>query len=158
MQAQANLVAEVRAFMKSRVILTAAELDLFTHLEQGFVSVKELVARLDLDERAATRLLDCLITFGLLEKQEDRYRTTSLGALLSARHPESILPSVRHSNRLWHAWSQLTATVKAKDWKKFEAAFKEAEVACNGCHAANGFPYIKYELPRSSPSPTSNKP
>jgi len=52
----------------------------------------------------------------------------------------------------------LAETIKAKDWKKFDKAFKEAVVGCNGCHAANGFSFIKYELPKSSPSPTSVKP
>lgn len=53
---------------------------------------------------------------------------------------------------------KLDAAIKAKNWKEFDGAVKQAVVACNGCHAANGFPYIKYELPKVSPSPTSNKP
>jgi hypothetical protein len=52
----------------------------------------------------------------------------------------------------------LAETIKAKDWKKFDGAFKDAVVGCNGCHAAQGFAFIKYELPKSSPSPTSVKP
>lgn len=54
--------------------------------------------------------------------------------------------------------TKLADTIKAKDWKAFEAAFHQATLGCNGCHAANGYDYIKYELPKSSPSPTSNKP
>jgi hypothetical protein len=53
---------------------------------------------------------------------------------------------------------KLAETIKAKDWKKFDAAAKEAVEGCNGCHAANGFSFIKYVLPKSSPSPTSVKP
>jgi hypothetical protein len=48
--------------------------------------------------------------------------------------------------------------IAAKDGKAFEAAFKAAEQGCNGCHAAAGFGFIKYELPKESPSPLSNKP
>jgi hypothetical protein len=54
--------------------------------------------------------------------------------------------------------ANLMATVKEKNWKKFEVAYKDATEGCNGCHAANDYGYIKYELPKSSPSPTSNKP
>jgi hypothetical protein len=54
--------------------------------------------------------------------------------------------------------AKLMDATKAKDWKKFQVAFKGATEGCNGCHAANGFDFIKYELPKSSPSPTSNKP
>lgn len=53
---------------------------------------------------------------------------------------------------------KLDAAIKAKNWKEFDGAFKQAVAGCNGCHAANGFPYIKYQLPKVSPSPTSNKP
>jgi hypothetical protein len=49
-------------------------------------------------------------------------------------------------------------SIKAKDHRKFDAAFKAAITGCDGCHAASGYPFIKYVLPRTSPSPLSNKP
>jgi hypothetical protein len=52
----------------------------------------------------------------------------------------------------------LASAIKDKDWKKFEHEVKRAEEGCNSCHAAQGYPFIKYELPRTSPSPTSNRP
>ncbi len=52
----------------------------------------------------------------------------------------------------------LAAAIKVKDWKKFNTTFHATLEGCNGCHTANGFGFIKYELPKSSPSPTSNKP
>lgn len=112
MQKQPDLRSDAFGFMKSRVILTAAELDLFTELDKDFFSIKDLSAKLNLDERATTRLLDCLITFGLLEKQNSRYKTTEQGSYLSSRHPQSILPSVKHGNHLWNNWSHLTIAVK----------------------------------------------
>ena len=48
--------------------------------------------------------------------------------------------------------------IEAKDFKKFEVAFKAGIQGCNGCHASNGFPYIKYELPKAPLSPLSDKP
>ncbi len=53
---------------------------------------------------------------------------------------------------------KLDAAIKAKNWKEFDGAFKQAVEGCNGCHASNGFPFIKYQLPKASPSPTSVKP
>ena len=53
---------------------------------------------------------------------------------------------------------KLADAIKAKDGKKFDVAFKQAVEGCNGCHAANDFAFIKYQLPKSSPSPTSVKP
>jgi len=53
---------------------------------------------------------------------------------------------------------KLMAAAKAKDWNAFKAVADKTPAACNGCHAANGYDFIKYELPASSPSPTANNP
>jgi hypothetical protein len=52
----------------------------------------------------------------------------------------------------------LGAAIKAKDFKKFDEAAKAAIEGCNGCHAAQGFPFIKYQLPKGPTSPLSMKP
>jgi hypothetical protein len=52
----------------------------------------------------------------------------------------------------------LEKAIKAKDYEKFKTAFEAGIKGCNGCHASQGFPYIKYELPRRSPAPLSNRP
>lgn len=57
-----------------------------------------------------------------------------------------------------HFLDPLDETIKAKDWHKFEVAFHKAVEGCNQCHENQDFPYIKYELPKQSLSPTSVKP
>jgi len=108
---QTTLMADA-SFMKSRVILTSAELDLFSQLHKDQASAQELAEAMGLDLRATTRLLDCLVTFDLLDKHNDRYRTTALGSLLSSYHPETVLPMVLHTNHLWDSWSDLTDIVR----------------------------------------------
>jgi len=107
-----DLRSDIRHFMKSRAILTAAELDLFTELDRNRAVASEIATRLRLHERAATRLLDCLVTFGLLVKSDAVYRPSEQGMLLSADHPETILPSILHLNHLWENWSHLTESVR----------------------------------------------
>jgi hypothetical protein len=46
----------------------------------------------------------------------------------------------------------LNATMNTKDLNAFKAAYNNTIDGCNGCHAANGFPYIKYTLPSSPPN------
>ncbi len=58
MPTQADMISEVRGFMKSGGILTAAELDLFTRLDQEYCSVKDLANLLDLNERGKDGLPD----------------------------------------------------------------------------------------------------
>jgi predicted O-methyltransferase YrrM len=106
------LLADARSFLRSRVILTGAQLDFFTQLDETPASAKELAEKNELGLRATIRVLDCLVTFDLLEKQDGLYHTTEKGAFFSSRHPETILPMVLHYNHLWNNWSHLTETVK----------------------------------------------
>lgn len=52
----------------------------------------------------------------------------------------------------------LNDAVKAKDFKKFDKGFKDGIQGCNGCHAAQGFPFIKYQLPKAPSAPLVMKP
>jgi SAM-dependent methyltransferase len=106
------VLEDVRGFLTSRVILTAAELDLFTRLEKGQATADDLAKELNCDQRCLTRILDCLVALQLLSKQDSVYQTSERGSLLSAEHPETELPMVLHLNGLWETWSGLTETVK----------------------------------------------
>ncbi|ROR01498.1 methyltransferase [Desulfosoma caldarium] len=103
---------EVRSFMKSRVILTASQLDLFTLLDQTPVSAQTLAQTTGTDLRALTRLLDCLVTFDYLTKANGIYALTDKGAQFSSKNPESVLPMVLHLAHIWHNWHHLTETVR----------------------------------------------
>ncbi len=52
----------------------------------------------------------------------------------------------------------LEKSIKAKDFKKFSAAFNAGIQGCNACHAGNGFPFIKYQLPKAPLAPLSTQP
>jgi len=98
--------------MRSRVILTAAELDLFTQLVDRPQTAGELASALGVDERALTRLLDCLVTQSLLQKSDQQYRVNEDAAWLGSHHPSSILPMLQHLNTIWDNWSRLTECVR----------------------------------------------
>ncbi len=46
----------------------------------------------------------------------------------------------------------LNTTLNSKDWNSFQTAYNNTIDGCNGCHAANGFPYIKFALPSNPPN------
>jgi hypothetical protein len=48
--------------------------------------------------------------------------------------------------------------IKGQNLKAFNVAFQAALKACNECHVDQKFAFIRYELPKSSPSPLSNEP
>ena len=118
------VMVEVTAFMKSRVVLTAAELDFFTCLDDKPQTASSLARGRDMDVRATTRLLDYLCVMELLAKTDDIYRVTEKGCFLSSRHPETVLPMVLHMVHLWHTWSGLTETVRKGSGKQPESGLK----------------------------------
>lgn len=109
---EGEVLNDVREFLKSRVILTAAELDLFTRLDGEKATADDLARELECDRSSLTRLLDCLVTLQLLVKERGGYQTTKRGDFLSSGHPETELPMVLHLSTLWETWSGLTETVK----------------------------------------------
>jgi predicted O-methyltransferase YrrM len=102
-----------RQFMESRILLTAAEMNIFSHLDETPSTAQDLAIRLHADLRGLTILLDALAAMGLLAKQEDTYLTpTDAAPFLTDKSPQSVLPMIHHADHLWESWSGLTSKVK----------------------------------------------
>ncbi len=109
----ADILKIARQFMESRILLTAAELNIFTLLDEAPSAAGELAAKLHADLRGLTILLDALAAWGWLIKQEGMYRSApDAAAYLSNKSPHSVLPMVHHANHLWKSWSSLTSRVR----------------------------------------------
>ncbi|SFN03887.1 methyltransferase [Thermodesulforhabdus norvegica] len=107
-----SILEELRWFMKNRVVFTAAELNIFDIIEAGEARDAEALARLKgVNSRGLTRLLDCLVGLGYLEKKDGEYSVTEKGSYLTSKHPRTILPMVLHNAHLWKNWTHLTDTV-----------------------------------------------
>ncbi len=105
--------------MESRVLLTAAELDLFSLLGGEPLSLDDLIRLLGADRRPLAILLDALTAMELLEKRDDRYATPeALRAQLVSTSPSPLLPSLLHAANLWHLWSGLTKRVAGETASK----------------------------------------
>jgi SAM-dependent methyltransferase len=112
MERRGDFTEEARGFMKSRVILTGAELDFFTLIDRESSSAEEIAGEKGLDPRATARVLDCLTAYGLLRKADGRYNLTLESAPFSSMHPETVLPMLLHMNGLWDKWSRLTGILR----------------------------------------------
>jgi SAM-dependent methyltransferase len=106
-----SLLALSRAFQESRVLLTGAELNVFTHLSREALTAGALAARLGADPRALATELDALAAMGVLDKTGETYRTANDAACLSGDAPDSILPMLLHAAALWDRWTGLTRKV-----------------------------------------------
>ena len=100
------------AFQKSRIILTAFELDIFTFLAEKSYSAKDISKAIDLDERAAEKLLNALTALNLLEKENEKFKNTAESFKYLSKSSPEYMSGLGHSNHLWDTWSQLTDVVK----------------------------------------------
>lgn len=97
-------------FMRPRVLITGAELDLFTKLSRNPSTANQLSADNDFDLRGITIILDALTSMELLVKDSNGAYSVEpdVAKALSADSEETVLPMVLHRGRMWKSWSCLT--------------------------------------------------
>jgi predicted O-methyltransferase YrrM len=102
-----------QGFMESRILLSAAELDLFTLLAQAPLTALEIAERIEGNAQALSVLLDAVASMGLLSKKGQTYQCEPpVSQYLAKGSPTSVLPMVRHMASLWARWSRLSAIAK----------------------------------------------
>ncbi|MBI4860998.1 MAG: methyltransferase domain-containing protein [Candidatus Riflebacteria bacterium] len=107
-----SILDTARAFWESRVILTAAELDLFSLLARSPRTAAQVARTLDSNERATGMLLDALTAMELLTKSGKAYQAPpQVLEFLGARSDQTVLPMVRHMANCWRTWDRLTEVV-----------------------------------------------
>lgn len=99
-----------RSFMGARILLTGAELNLFTLVKHQNLTAREIAEQTNSVLRPLVILLDALTALGLLVKEGDRYRCVPpASSFLADDAPDtSVFPMVRHLAHLWRRWSALT--------------------------------------------------
>lgn len=107
-----NLVATLRAFQESRILLTAIELDLFTAVGKG-ARAGEVAARVGADSRATETLMNALVALGALTKSGGVFQNTSVMAehFVAGAPCDSRLAHM-HVVHMWDSWSRLTECVR----------------------------------------------
>jgi (2Fe-2S) ferredoxin/predicted O-methyltransferase YrrM len=103
----------IRAFMPSRTLLTALELDVFTAVENDS-SVDSVAQEIHADARATEMLLNALASLELLEKRDGKFfNTTATARFFSQGSRDNARDGLMHMANTWHRWSTLTACVRA---------------------------------------------
>ena len=102
----------IRAYMPSRCLLTALELDIFTAVGGG-AKAEQIGAKIHANARAVAMLLNALVSLGMLSKSGDNYKNTAESARFFVQgskdnHRNGLL----HLANIWHRWSTLTDAVR----------------------------------------------
>ncbi len=118
----------VYGFRRSRIILSAYELGVFSGLAGRRKTSRQLAQTIGADARATDRLLNALCALGLVRKSGDRFANSEIASELLVAGRPHFLAGLAHSANQWQSWHTLTeavrrgsAVVRRKDgsgWKK----------------------------------------
>jgi hypothetical protein len=103
------------AFRKSRALLSAVELGVFTVLADGPLTEGALAARLGIHERGARDFLDTLVSLRLVERDSaGHYANAPMSTTyLDARQPSYLGGLFDYLNeRMYPAWAKLTPALR----------------------------------------------
>jgi hypothetical protein len=153
------------AFRKSKALLSALELDLFTILGEGPLNREALIQRLGIQHRGAADFFDVLVALGLLERDaEGRYANCPETDYYLDRRKETYIggPLEQANARLYASWGLLTEALRTgkpqtplgngyasfyEDHQKLESflnAMSGGSLLAGQC-LARTFPWQKYQ-------------
>ncbi len=106
-----DLMRLASGFQQSKILFTAVDLDLFSHLQKP-APVAAVAGDLKVDARALELLMNALVAMGLLEKNRDLFGNGPLAAQLLVAGEGYRGSILRHIHHCWDAWSRLPLVVR----------------------------------------------
>ncbi|MGC8660610.1 MAG: methyltransferase family protein, partial [Desulfomonilaceae bacterium] len=102
------------AFWGNKILLTAAELNIFSKLGKDGMTVDDLCRSEGWYPRGVTILLDALAAMGFIRKSADGFYKTPepVLELLGDSGQNSVLPMLLHMAHLWGNWTNLPDIVR----------------------------------------------
>ncbi len=100
-------------FQKSRILLSAFELNIFSVIEGNSYNAKEISEKINCSLRGTTKLLDALVAIGILHKAGTSYFNTELGSRYLVKGKDEYMAGLGHTSDTWNMWHNLTDAVKS---------------------------------------------
>ncbi|OGX18493.1 MAG: hypothetical protein A3K83_05965 [Omnitrophica WOR_2 bacterium RBG_13_44_8b] len=116
-------------FQRSRILLTAFELDLFSALGEGSRTAAEVSRLLNTSGRATQRLMNALCVIQLLHKKGTRFSNTCVSLRYLCRKSSQYMAGLGHYVHLWNSWSNLSEAVRTGKPVRIPYAAKEGQRA-----------------------------
>jgi SAM-dependent methyltransferase len=113
-----ELMQMITGYQRSRILLSAVELNIFDELDGQELSSKELAEKIEAVPDSLEKLLNVLTSLRLLNKNNGKFSNTESSGKFLVKSSPSFLGGVMHQNHLWNTWSKLSAIIKSKETKK----------------------------------------
>ena len=107
-----SLAEAALSFQKSRVLLSAYELGIFTVLGKDKKSSSEVANALGTAGRATDRLMNALCAMGLLNKKSGQFANTPPSLKFLVKDSPDYIKGLMHCVHMWDTWSGLTQAVR----------------------------------------------
>lgn len=100
------------SFGPARVLATALQLRVFSHIEKGNERAEAVAQAAGASVRGMRYLLDALVGFQLLSKTGDRYALVPVSAQFLVQDKPDYIGGIMESERWFESWTHLTETVR----------------------------------------------
>jgi len=100
------------AFQKSRALLSAYELGVFTALGYKAKTSGEVARIIKTAVKSTDRLMNALCVLGLLQKKKGKFSNTAPALRFLVKGKPEYMVSLMHTVNQWDTWSELTEAVR----------------------------------------------
>lgn len=116
-------------FMAAKHLFVAGAIGIFEKLAAGAATADELAGRCGVPFRTLRISADAMLSLGLLERDGERYRNSSVAAAFLAGNPgPDLRPMLRFWDRIsYPAWNRLENTVRSGEQQAHFDRFSEEE-------------------------------
>jgi ubiquinone/menaquinone biosynthesis C-methylase UbiE len=109
-----RIIQDLWASRGSQALVAGVELDLFTHISVGNVTVEDISRAAKADKHAIERLLNTLVGLGYLTKKDKRYGLQPIAKRFLVRGSNQYMGDFAYETKLsWDNWSRLTDVVRS---------------------------------------------
>jgi len=100
------------SYMPARVMMTAIQLNVFTHIADGKKTADAIAGAENASARGMRMLLDALTALQLLTKSGDVYDLTPLSKQCLVKGEDDYIGALWETDNMWDAWGGLTGIIK----------------------------------------------
>ena len=109
-----QIVLDTFAFCRTRVLSTAGDLEIFTHISQGKKTAQELSQTTGTNSRGLEMVLDTLCSMEYLYKKNGAYELTPQSRFFLVKGKKMYYGEyVKHVDLSWEPWFKLTEVLKS---------------------------------------------
>jgi 3-hydroxy-5-methyl-1-naphthoate 3-O-methyltransferase len=106
------LLEMAQAYRQSAILMTACQLDVFTHLAHGPLSAEAVAQRCQVPVRGLQRLLNACVVMDLLEKEEETYRNTPIAETYLVKGTPGYMGNfISFGMEHYEAWGRLIQAI-----------------------------------------------